>query len=110
MAERPSKLIKRCAQWLPQSEASHVPSRTRGVYALLQLQPHTKKYDVVYIGMAPSGGIRSRLRSHKKGETKIWSHFSIFPVWDNVGENQVEELEGLFQQIARKYTKAARFN
>ncbi len=60
--------------------------------------------------MAPSGGIRSRLRSHKKSETKIWSHFSIFQVWDNVGENEVEELEGLFREIYRKDTKANRFN
>jgi len=80
------------------------------VYALLQFRGREEKYDVVYIGMAASGGIRSRLRSHKKSETKIWSHFSIFQVWDNVGENEVEELEGLFREIYRKDTRANRFN
>jgi hypothetical protein len=69
-----------------------------------------KKYDVVYIGMAASGGIRSRLRSHKKSQTKIWSHFSIFQVWENVGEEEVQELEGLFREIYRKDRRANRFN
>lgn len=47
---------------------------------------------------------------HDKSETKIWSHFSIFKVWDNIGEDEVEELEGLFREIYRKDTKANRFN
>jgi hypothetical protein len=68
------------------------------------------KYDVVYIGMAPSGGIRSRLRKHKRSETKIWSHFSIFEVWDNISEAEVGELEGLFREIYRKDKTANRFN
>jgi hypothetical protein len=60
--------------------------------------------------MAPSGGIRSRLRSHKNSDTKIWTHFSIFEVWDNMGENEVHEMEGLFREIYRKDTRANRFN
>jgi hypothetical protein len=110
MPASPTRFIKRCAQWLPKSEACFVPHHTRGVYALLQFRRRQEKYDVVYIGMAASGGIRSRLRSHKKSESKIWSHFSIFEVWDNISENEVEELEGLFREIYRKDGRANRFN
>ena len=77
---------------------------------MLQSRPPMDKYDVVYIGMAPSGGIRSRLRKHKKSETKIWSHFSVFEVWDNISEAEVGELEGLFREIYRKDKTANRFN
>jgi hypothetical protein len=91
------------------SEVNLIPSGTRGVYALLD-QRSVKEFDVVYIGMAPRGGIRSRIKSHKKSETKIWTHFSIFEVWDNIGENEVEELEGLFREIYRKDSFANRFN
>src|ERR1043166_997560 len=89
------RFIKRCAQWIPKGDAHLVPGGTRGVYALLQYRPRIAKYDVVYIGMAPTGGIRSRLRSHKRSSTKIWSHFSIVEVWENIAESEVGELEGL---------------
>jgi hypothetical protein len=98
------------AQWRAKSDAHLVPGGTRGVYALLNFRRRAEKYDVVYIGVAPSGGVRSRLRSHKKSQTKQWSHFSIFGVWDNVSEVAVSELEGLFWEIYGKDRRANRFN
>jgi hypothetical protein len=105
-----TKFINRCAQWIPKSHLGQIPHATRGVYALLHYRPRVKKYDVVYIGMAPRGGILSRLRAHAKSDTKIWSHFSIFRVWENITEDEVSELEGLFREIYRKDKKANRFN
>jgi hypothetical protein len=105
-----TRFIKRCAQWKRKSEIGLIPRGTRGVYALLHHRPHIKKYDVVYIGMAPHGGMRSRLKSHMKSATKIWSHFSIFEAWDNISEVEIAELEGLFREIYRKDKKANRFN
>lgn len=105
----PTKFIKRCAQWKLKSDIGLIPGGTRGVYALLHHRSSIQKYDVVYIGMAPRGGIRGRLKSHAKS-TKIWSHFSIFEVWDNISEAEVGELEGLFREIYRKDKKANRFN
>lgn len=75
----PTKLIKRCAQWISKSDINLIPGGTRGVYALLHYRPRIQKYDVVYIGMAPRGGLRGRLKSHSKS-TKIWSHLSLFEV------------------------------
>ena len=60
--------------------------------------------------MAAKGSIRGRLRRHKASRTKIWSHFSIFEVWDNIAEADVCELEGLFREIYRKDKRANRFN
>jgi hypothetical protein len=105
-----TRFIKRCAQWKEKAEINLIPSDTRGVYALLHRRSRIGKYDVVYIGMAPRGGMRGRLKSHSKSVTKIWSHFSIFEVWDNISEVEVGELEGLFREIYRKDKKANRFN
>jgi hypothetical protein len=105
-----TRFVKRCAQWISKEDVRLVPRGTRGVYALLHFRSRTKKYDVVYIGMAPNGGIRSRLRAHKRSQTKLWTHFSIFEVWDNVNEAEVSELEGLFREIYRKDKRANRFN
>jgi hypothetical protein len=110
MPSSPTRFVERCAQWLPKTAAKLVPPRTRGIYALLHFRPRLGKYDVVYIGMAATGGIRSRLKSHMKSQTKVWSHFSIFKVWENISESEVEELEGLFREIYRKDKRANRFN
>jgi hypothetical protein len=105
------KLIKRCAEFRPREELKIVPPHIRGIYALLRYRPRLHKYDVVYIGMA-GGSIRGRLRSHscskRKGE--IWTHFSIFEVWENVREEEVKELEGILRYIYRKDTRANRLN
>jgi hypothetical protein len=105
-----TRFIKRCARWKRKSQINLVPRGTRGVYALLHHRPRIDKYDVVYIGMAPRGGMRSRLSSHSESDTKIWSHFSIFEVWDNISEVEIGELEGLFREIYRKDKRANRFN
>ncbi|SRR5712691_8731956 len=110
MPPSPTRLIERCAQWLPKESAKLVPRGTRGIYGLLHFRPRLGKYDVVYIGMGARSGIRSRLKSHLKSQTKVWSHFSIFKVWENISEDEVEELEGLFREIYRKDKRANRFN
>jgi hypothetical protein len=105
-----TRLVKRCAEWLPKSKATLIPDGTRGVYALLRRRPRIRKYDVVYIGMAARGSIKERLASHKRSNTKIWTHFSVFEVWDNIAEDEVEEIEGLLREIYRKDKRANRFN
>lgn len=107
-------LVRRCGQWLPKSEMQDIPRGVHGIYALLRFRPRLKKYDVVYIGMARAGkrGIRSRLFGHSRSKRKanLWSHFSLFEVWPNISEAQVEELEGLFREIYRKDKRANSLN
>jgi len=56
----------------------------RGIYVLYQYRPRVNHYDVVYVGMAAKGGIRPRLRSHKRKKEGLWTHCSVFEVWDNI--------------------------
>lgn len=108
------RLIKRCAEFCPRQEIRLVPRRTRGIYALLRHKPGKDKYDVVYVGMAGGvkAGIGGRLRGHarSKRKGKLWTHFSFFEVWDNIRQDEVEELEGLFRHIYRKDTRANLLN
>jgi hypothetical protein len=55
-----------------------------------------------------ASGIRGRLSSHNKRKRGLWSHFSAYEVWDNVREEEVEELEGLFRHLFRFDSKANR--
>jgi hypothetical protein len=112
MAISELKLIKHALEYLPKEDISLVPYRTRGIYALYQKSADQDIYDLVYIGMARGlkGGIRKRLRSHKKSKPDLWSHFSVFEVWDNIREEEVEELEGLFRHLFKKDSKANSLN
>ena len=101
------RFIKRCDEFCPKSDRVNIPSKTRGLYALLNKRPKLNKYDVVYIGMAAKGGIKGRLRSHEKPpKGDLWTHFSIYEVHDTVTPPEVAELEGLLRHIYRKDARA----
>ena len=66
-------------------------------------------YDVVYIGMAETS-IRRRLGTHRRHKAKFWTHFSYFEVWDNIGNEEITELEGLFRHLYRYDSRANALN
>ncbi len=111
MPETELKLFKRCVQFQPRSDINKVSPSTRGIYALLHRRPRTGRYDVVYVGMARQGAA-GRLRAHARSEKKrdLWTHFSIFGVFDNVRAEEIEELEGLLRHIYRMDSVANRLN
>ncbi len=107
------RLIKWCGQWLPKDQLLDLPRKIRGIYVLHKYRSRLDKYDVVYIGMTiEGGGVRSRLKRHKNSKTKgaLWTHFSLFQVWDNINPDEIEELEGLFREIYRMDNRANKLN
>jgi hypothetical protein len=106
------RLIKSVLEYQPKENIYLVPIKTRGIYALYQEREDGKVYDLVYVGMArgKESGIRGRLSSHNKRKRNLWSHFSVYEVWDNIREEEVEELEGLFRHLFKYDTKANSLN
>lgn len=103
------RFVKRCAEWRPKKEYELVPQGVRGIYTLLRKR--RKKFDVVYIGLSAEGpGARRRLRSHanSKRKRKLWTHFSLFEVHDNITEAEIAELEGILRHIFRRDKRANR--
>lgn len=47
---------------------------------------------------------------HKKYKAGLWTHCSVFEVWDNIRDEEIIELEGLFRHIYRYDTKANSLN
>jgi hypothetical protein len=72
-----------------------VPAGVRGVYVLYDC-PDRNHMNVVYVGMSRGEKytIGSRLLVHKSKKANLWTHFSLYEVWDNITSAQVEELEG----------------
>jgi hypothetical protein len=103
-------LFKNSFEFLPASALNTVPVRVRGLYVLYKA--NGRHMDVVYVGMARGDktGVRGRLLVHKRKKAKLWSHFSVYEVWDNITKEQVEELEGLFRHLYRHDAAANRLN
>jgi hypothetical protein len=114
MPESALRLIKRVAEFRPKGEVKLLPRMLRGVYVLYK-QGREEKFDVAYVGMAAAGkrlGVRGRLASHarSKRKGKLWTHFSVYEVWENIRDEEVAELEGLFRHIYRKDSRASALN
>lgn len=106
----PLRLFKRRREFLPASSVDDLPRGMRGIYVLYNQGRRAKKFDVVYVGMAAEGGMRPRLRSHKKKKAGLWTHCSVFEVWENITPTEVAELEGIFRHIYRKDSLASQLN
>lgn len=109
MPASPLRLIKNAIEHCTRDMISEIPGFTRGIYVLLKYRPKLDMYDVVYVGMTRSG-VKRRLQSHARSKKAEWDHFSVFAVWDNVRDEEIEELEGLFRHIYKFDTKANRLN
>lgn len=111
----PLRLIQRCREYVLEADVLRVPRNLRGIYVLYQQEKprgNQKKdhYNVVYVGMARQGGIRRRLRRHRKKKRAKWTHFSIFEVWPNISDGEIAELEGLFRHLFRYDAVASSLN
>ena len=110
MTQSTLRLVKRWHEHLLASDVENIPRRLRGIYVLYKKRG--RNFNVVYVGMSAAGatGIKRRLRSHRKLKRKLWTHFSVFEVWDNIRDEEVKELEGLFRQIYRLDSRANALN
>lgn len=105
------RTIKNSFEFLPVEDINKVPSKVRGIYVLYK-SLSKKEMDVVYVGMArgEATGIKGRLIKHRRSKPDLWTHFSVFEVWDNISAQEVEELEGLFRHIYRYDSEANKLN
>lgn len=112
MEQSPLRLIKRSSEYISIHDINNIPKGLRGIYVLYNRRPKLKTYDVVYVGMTLGGrgGIRGRLKGHRRKKVGLWTHCSIFEVWDNIREDEIIELEGLFRHIYRYDSRANKLN
>lgn len=105
------RLIKRCAEFISKEDIKKLPRYIRGIYVLYRQRKPEKVFDVVYVGMARRK-IKGRIKGHAKSrrKRKLWTHFSIFEVWDNIRNEEIIELEGILRHIYRKDSQANRIN
>jgi hypothetical protein len=104
------RLLKCREEFISIDHIDALPRRMRGIYVLYKHRSRSKKFDVVYVGMAANGSIRGRLTSHRKNKKDLWTHCSVFQAWENITPAEIKELEGIFRHIYRRDSRAARLN
>jgi hypothetical protein len=106
------RLVKRIVEFHPKEEVDLIPPRRRGLYVLYNYEEKNGKghYEVVYVGSSTK--MCGRLKNQRQSERKssLWTHFSAYEAWDNVTDNDIRELEGLFRHIYRKDSQANKLN
>lgn len=113
MLKSPLRMIKRVREFIHISDINQVPDKVRGIYVLYK-SPAAKSdwpgtAEVVYVGLA-STSIHHRLVSHRREKPMMWTHATALEVWDNISDEEIEELEGLFRHIYRKDSTANALN
>jgi hypothetical protein len=111
MPQSISYLFKTSREFVPAEQAKDLPGLLRGLYVLYE-RGSERTMNVVYVGMARGErtGIKGRLLKHLATKSELWTHFSVFEVWDNITREQIEELEGLFRHIYRRDIAANKLN
>jgi len=109
MPESHLRLIKRWCTYIEKAKKKDLGTSLRGIYVLYKHVRKTNAYNVVYVGMSTSS-IRGRLSSHSRHKRGLWTHFSVFEVWDNIRDEEIKELEGLFREIYKKDSTANKLN
>ncbi len=112
ISSSPLRLIKNSVEYYHKTRWDEIPLFVRGIYVLYKFNSRTGSYGVVYVGMAgaETAGVRRRIMSHYKNKGSQWSHFSVYQVWENIREDEVRELEGLFRHIYRHDARANKLN
>lgn len=109
MRKSASLYFKSFHEFVPVSEISALPKLMRGLYALYQEDEKGFK-NLMYVGMT-DGGAKGRIGRHTGGKkTGLWSHCSVFEVWDNITQEQIEEIEALFRHALRRDASANALN
>ena len=107
------RLIKNAMEYAGLESITELDKGIRGIYVLYKRRgfknDSSHHYDVVYVGMARRS-VRSRLKTHLKNKESLWSHFSVFEVWDNITDIEIEELEGLCRHLYRFDSNANALN
>ena len=109
MTQSPLRLIKAIIELIPQSEIIKLPKGIRGIYALFKGRPQRNIYNVRYVGMSTTS-VRGRLMRHCEKKGPLWSHCSVFQVWENIRDEEIKELEGILRHIYHRDQVANKLN
>jgi len=98
---------------LAKQDVDLLPRGVRGFYVLYKGMRRSGARNVVYVGMSYGGQnccVRTRLRTHRRKKGRLWTYCSVFEVWENVRDDEIAELEGLFRQIYKTDSRANKLN
>lgn len=109
MKVSPCYLFSRSVEFCEIEQLDMMLPYMKGIYVLYQCYDDGHM-EVVYIGvgLGKANGIKGQLMIHRDQQPNVWSHFSVFEVWDNITKKQIKELAGFFRHVYRQAPYAMR--
>jgi hypothetical protein len=100
-----SPLVRYEMEFLPASEIMQIPGNIKALFALYAYDSELRNFNVMYIGYANNEGgntIRSLLKEQERLNGRMWSHFSVYELWDYIQKDDQRAVDMLFKQIYRR--------
>lgn len=100
-----SPLVRYEMEYQPTSQIQLVPSGIKALIVLYSYNKEPEYFNVKYIGYADGKGFntaRAILSEQQQLNGRMWSHFSVYELWDHLQKNDDYAVNELFRQIYRR--------
>jgi len=97
-------LVRREIEYRSSSCIMQVPPNMTALYVLYSNSSNSRHMNVRYVGYASSqsgSDARSMLQQHYKLNARMWSHFSVYELWDYFQKDDAAAVKALFEHIYR---------
>jgi len=97
-------LVKLEIEFQPSGSIMRVPPNLTALYVLYSHDSESRHMNVRYVGYANSQSgedARSMLWQQHKLNGRMWSHFSVYELWDHFQKDDTRAVETLFDHVYR---------
>ena len=97
-------LVRRAIEYRPSACILQVPPNMTALYVLYSYNGASRHMNVRYVGYASGqrgNDARSMLRSQHTLNGSMWSHFSVYELWDHFQKDDAAAVEALFEHVYR---------
>jgi len=97
-------LVRREIEFQPSSRIMRLPPNMTALYVLYAYDSESRHMNVRYVGYASNQNgddARSMLWQQHKLNGRMWSHFSVYELWDHFQKGDTRAVEALFDQVYR---------
>jgi hypothetical protein len=97
-------LVRHEIEYQPSRYIMQIPPNFTALYVLYAYDSETRHMNVRYVGYADkqSGDdVRDMLLQQQKLNGRMWSHFSVYELWDYFQKDDTKAVETLFEHVYR---------
>lgn len=98
-------LVRHEIEYLPTRCVTQLPSNMTALYVLYSYDNESRHMNVCYVGYANhqnGDDARSMLQLQHRLNGRMWSHFSVYELWDHFQKDDAKAVDALFNHVYRR--------